>query len=45
MSFDMTSYLMGYKKGEVEGASEVIIEGGVTCTDPNNDGNVVIEEN
>ena len=41
MSFDLASYLMG----QTDGKGEVIIEGSVTCTDPNNDGNVVIEEN
>lgn len=41
MSFDLVSYLMGKKNG----TGDVVIEGGVTCTDPNNDGNVVIEEN
>ena len=46
--FDMTAYLMGkkngYAKGEEEGKSNVVIEGAVTCTDPNSDGNVVITE-
>lgn len=41
MSFDLVSYLMGKK----DSTGEVVIEGGITCTDPNNDGNVAIEEN
>ena len=37
-------YSEGYEQGEEDGASVVIIEGGITCTDANNDGNVVITE-
>lgn len=47
MNFDTVSYIIGYKggynKGEVEGASMVVIEGGVTCTDDGN-GNITITE-
>lgn len=37
-------YAEGYEQGEEDGASVVVIEGGITCTDANNDGNVVITE-
>lgn len=42
MSFDITSYQMGKKKG----GGVVEIEGGedYTFTDANNDGNVVVEK-
>lgn len=38
--FDMVAYIMGLDNS----GSKVIIEGNVTCTDPNSDGNVVITE-
>ena len=38
--FDMISYIMGLGDGK----SDVVIEGSVTCTDPNSDGNVIITE-
>ena len=44
MSFDMVSYIMGHTDGVIDGTGDVIIEGGITCTDPNSDGNVVITE-
>lgn len=37
--FDMIAYIMG-----MGDRSNVVIEGNVTCTDPNSDGNVVITE-
>lgn len=47
MSFDTTSYIMGYKggykKGEADGASAVVIESGITCADDGN-GNITITE-
>lgn len=39
MSFDMASYEMG----KTDGKGEVVIEGGVTCTDDGN-GNITITE-
>lgn len=44
MSFDMNSYIMGYENGSSDGEGNVVIEGGITCTDANNDGNIVITE-
>ena len=38
MSFDINSYEMG----KIKGKGEVVIEGNITCTDPNNDGNIII---
>ena len=34
--FDMTSYILGHKDGEKEGAGEVVIESGITCADDGN---------
>lgn len=42
--FDMESYEMGCSKGRKEGQGHVVIETGITCTDANSDGNVVITE-
>lgn len=39
---DIVSYILGLIKGKSIGASHVIIEGNITCTDPDNDGNVII---
>ena len=41
MSFDINSYLMGMEDGP---GGNVTIEGGINCTDPNSDGNIIIEE-
>lgn len=45
---DIESYVMGktkgYSKGYEDGQGIVIIESGITCTDADNDGNVVITE-
>lgn len=50
--FDAISYIIGeksgygkgYEDGEEQGSGEVVITGSITCTDPNNDGNVIITE-
>lgn len=44
MSFDTTSYILGHAKGKADATGTVIVEGGITCSDPNNDGNVIITE-
>lgn len=43
MSFDATSYIIGYESGKEAGASDVIITGAVTCTDDGS-GNITITE-
>ena len=43
MDFDTTSYIIGLQKGKEEGGT-VTIEGGVTYTDENEDGNVAVSE-
>lgn len=40
---DIVSYILGLIKGKAEGAGNVIIEGGITCTDDGN-GNITITE-
>lgn len=40
--FDVISYILGLVKGKVDGEGNVTFEGNVTCTDPNNDGNIII---
>ena len=40
---DIISYIMGFVKGKAKGASAVIIEGGITCTDDGS-GNITITE-
>lgn len=40
---DIVSYILGLVKGKAEGASNVIIEGEVTCADDGN-GNITITE-
>lgn len=40
---DIVSYILGLIKGKSMGASHVIIEGGITCTDDGN-GNITITE-
>lgn len=54
--FDQEAYVMGqksgyrkgyeegYEEGEAQGAGEVVITGSITCTDPDNDGNIIITE-
>ena len=49
MSFDVTSYVIGkkkgYEKGKEEGSKSVVLEGDdYTFSDQNNDGHVVISE-
>ena len=48
MSFDVTSYVIGKKKGYEKGKEEsksVVLEGDdYTFTDQNNDGHVVVSE-
>lgn len=49
MSFDVTSYVIGtkkgYEKGKEEWSGSVVLEGDdYTFTDQNNDGHVVISE-
>lgn len=44
MSFDTTSYILGHAKGKEESEGAVIIEGGITCSDPDDDGNIIITE-
>lgn len=41
--FDIVSYLMGLVKGKKEGSKEVVITGGITCTD-DGDANITITE-
>ena len=42
---DIISYLMGLIAGKKEGAKVLVFEGdGYTFTDPDDDGNLVIEE-
>lgn len=42
---DIISYILGLIKGKKDGEKHVVIEGdGYTYTDPNNDGNIVIEK-
>ena len=38
--FDVVAYVMGKKDGK----GNVVIDGSISCADPNNDGNVVITE-
>lgn len=38
----IVDYIMGHAKGKVDGEGNITFEGNVTCTDPNNDGNIVI---
>lgn len=40
---DIVAYLLGFFKGKAIGVQEVVIEGGITCTDDGN-GNVTITE-
>lgn len=44
VGLDAVSYIIGYTKGVADGTTNVVLEGGITCTDPNSDGNVVITE-
>ena len=49
MSFDVTSYVIGkkkgYEKGREEGSKTVVLEGDeYTFADQNNDGHVVVSE-
>lgn len=43
MNFDEVSYIIGYQKGKKAGTENIVIEGGVTCTDDGN-GNITITE-
>lgn len=40
---DIISYIIGYTSGQAEGASEVTIDGNLTCTD-DGEGNITITE-
>ena len=44
MKFNFLSYILGFIKGKSEGSKNVVIEGGINCTDANTDGNIVITE-
>lgn len=40
---DIVSYILGHTKGKADGASDVVIEGSITCTDDGN-GNITVTE-
>ena len=42
--FDVVSYIMGFKKGVVEGTGDVVIENGIVCTDDGNCNITITEE-
>jgi len=42
MIFDEEAYIMGFEAGKGKGV--IVLEGGITCTDENSDGNIVITE-
>ena len=45
LTMDFISYIIGLIKGRKEGTQNVVLEGdSYTFTDPNNDGNVVMEK-
>lgn len=41
--FDIVSFILGLTKGKAEGASNIVIEGGINCADDGN-GNITITE-
>lgn len=41
---DILSYMLGESNGEKKAAPRVILEGDFYCTDPNDNGNVIISE-
>ena len=51
MSFDAVSYIIGnkkgygdgYEQGVIDGASDIVLTGSITCTDDGN-GNITITE-
>lgn len=40
---DILSYILGFESGQSKGASTVVIEGGITCTD-DGEANITITE-